>query len=267
MLDSEIKNLKHPAEIPLFVVSLLISVFIYAILMTIPLLYPEKLGIEYILVIPAAIAFLSFVSGQTYGGMMANAVKLSEKQFPELYAIIARISSELNLKEVPDAFLIQEGGLLNAFATRLYFRRNYVVFYADIVEVAYREGDFDSLEFIIAHELAHIKAGHVTLLYNLSIFPIAFVPVLKNFLWTALSRAREYTSDRIAINLVPSGKKGLIVLSAGEHLYKVVDYEEYLKTARRPEGFWIWSTNLLSTHPVLVRRIKALNENKPGRIF
>jgi len=93
LLDSEIKNLKHPAEIPLFVVSLLISVFIYAILMTIPLLYPEKLGIEYILVIPAAIAFLSFVSGQTYGGMMANAVKLSEKQFPELYTIIARLSS------------------------------------------------------------------------------------------------------------------------------------------------------------------------------
>lgn len=267
MLDSEVRNLRHPAEIPLFVVCLLISIFIYVTLMTVPLLYPEELGLEYILVVPAAIAFLSFVSGQTYGGMMANAVKLSEKQFPELYEIIKRLSSELNFREVPDAFLIQEGGLLNAFATRLYFRRNYVVFYADIVEVAYREGDFDSLKFIVAHELAHIKAGHVTLLYNLAIFPIAFVPVLKNFLWTALSRAREYTSDRIAIRLVPSGKKGLIVLSAGEHLYKIVDYEEYLKTAISPEGFWIWSTNLLSTHPALLRRIRAINEDRPGRIF
>ncbi|MGB9939298.1 M48 family metallopeptidase [Methanosarcina sp.] len=267
MLDSEIRNLRHPAEIPLFIVCLLISIFIYVTLMTVPILYPEELGPEYILVVPAAIAFLSFVSGQTYGGMMANAIKLSEKQFPELYEIIKRLSFELNLREVPDAFLIQEGGLINAFATRLYFRRNYVVFYADVVEVAYREGDFDSLEFIVAHELAHIKAGHVTLLYNLSIFPIAFVPVLKNLLWTALSRAREYTSDRIAIRLAPSGKKGLIVLSAGEHLYKAVNYEEYLETARTPEGFWIWSTNLLSTHPALVRRVRAVNENMPGRIF
>jgi len=267
LLDSEVRNLRHPAEIPLFVICLLISIFIYVTLMTVPLLYPEELGPEYILVVPVVIAFLSFVSGQTYGGMMANAIKLSEKQFPELYEIIKRLSYELNFKEVPDAFLIQEGGLLNAFATRLYFRKNYVVFYADIVEVAYREGDFDSLEFIVAHELAHIKAGHVTLLYNLAIFPIAFVPVLKDFLWTALSRAREYTSDRIAIRLVPSGEKGLIVLSAGEHLYKVVDYEEYLETTISPEGFWIWSTNLFSTHPALLRRVRAINEDRPGKIF
>ncbi|RXA19973.1 M48 family peptidase [Methanosarcina sp. MSH10X1] len=267
MLENEIKYLRHPAEIPLFIICLLVSILIYVTLMAVPVLYPEELGPEYILVVPAAIAFLSFVSGQTYGGMMANAIRLSEKQFPELYEVIKRLSFELNLREVPDAFLIQEGGLINAFATRLYFRKNYVVFYADVVEVAYREGDFDSLEFIVAHELAHIKAGHVTLLYNLSIFPIAFVPVLKNLLWTALSRAREYTSDRIADRLVPSGKKGLIVLSAGEHLYKAVNYEEYLETARSPEGFWIWSTNLFSTHPALVRRVRALNENTPGKIF
>ena len=120
MLDSEIKNLRHPAEIPLFIICLLVSIFIYITLMTVPILYPEELGVEYVLVVPIAIAFLSFVSGQTYGGMMANAIKLSEKQFPELYEIIKRLSSELNLNEVPDAFLIQEGGLINAFATQVY---------------------------------------------------------------------------------------------------------------------------------------------------
>jgi Zn-dependent protease with chaperone function len=267
LLDSEIKKLRHPAEIPLFVVCLLVSIFIYIALMMAPILYPQDVGIEYIVVVPAAIVFLSFISGQTYGGMRANAVKLSEKQFPELYEIIKRLSRELNLDEVPDAFMIQEGGEINAFATRLYFRRNYVVFYANVVEVAYREGDSASLEFIVAHELGHIKAGHVTLLYNLSIFPIAFVPVLKDILWTALSRAREYTSDRIASRISPSGKKGLIVLCAGEHLYKNVNYEEYIETARTSEGFWIWTTNLLSTHPALVRRVKAVNESRPGRIF
>jgi Zn-dependent protease with chaperone function len=267
LLNNDIKQLRHPAEIPLFIVCLLVSIFIYITLMMAPILYPEDIGIQYILIVPAAIIFLSFISGQTYGAMMANAVKLSEKQFPELYDIIKRLSSELNLDEVPEAFMIQEGGEINAFATRLYFRRNYVVFYANVVEVAYKEGDSASLEFIVAHELGHIKAGHVSLLYNLAIFPIAFVPVLKDLLWTALSRAREYTSDRIAINLAPSGKKGLIVLSAGEHLYKNVNYEEYLETARAPEGFWIWTTNLLSTHPALIRRVRAVNESRPGRVF
>jgi Zn-dependent protease with chaperone function len=265
--NNDIKHLRHPAEIPLFIVCLLVSIFIYIALMLAPILYPEDIGIQYVLIIPAAIIFLSFVSGQTYGSMMANAVKLSEKQFPELYEIIKRLSRELNLDEVPEAFMIQEGGEINAFATRLYFRRNYVVFYANVVEVAYKEGDLASLEFIVAHELGHIKAGHVTLFYNLAIFPIAFVPVLKDILWTALSRSREYTADRIGINFAPSGKKGLIVLSAGEHLYKNVNYEEYLHTARTSEGFWIWTTNLLSTHPALIRRVRAVNDERPGRIF
>jgi Zn-dependent protease with chaperone function len=267
LLDSEIQKLRHPAEIPLFAACLIVSLFIYIMLMIAPILFPDKIGIGYILVVPAAIIFLSIVSGQTYGGMKANSIKISEKQFPEFYNILKRLSKELNLNEVPDAFLIQEGGVINSFATRLYFRRNYVVFYATVVEVAYREKDFDSLEFIAAHELGHVKAGHVTLLYNISIFPVTFIPVLNNLLWNALSRAREYTADRIAINLVPSGKKGLIVLSAGKHLYKNVNYEDYLEESKTSEGFWIWSTNLLSTHPILLRRIKAINESRPGKIF
>lgn len=267
MLDSEIQKLRHPAEIPLFVVCILVSLFIYITLMMAPILFPDKIGVEYLFVVPAAIVFLSFISGQTYGGMKANAVKLSEKQLPEFYEMIKRLSRELNLNDVPDAFLIQEGGVINSFATRLYFRRNYVVFYAAVVEVAYREGDFDSLEFIAAHELGHVKAGHVTLLYNLFIFPITYVPVLNNLLWNALSRAREYTADRIAINVVPSGKKGLIVLSAGKHLYKNINYDDYLEAARTSEEFWIWTNNLLSDHPVLVRRIRAINESRPGKIF
>jgi Zn-dependent protease with chaperone function len=134
-------------------------------------------------------------------------------------------------------------------------------------EVAYREVDFDSLEFIAAHELGHIKAGHVTLLYNLLIFPVTFVPVLNNLLWNALSRAREYTAERIAINVDLSGKKGLIVLSEGKYLYKNINYDDYLETAKASEEFWIWSTNLLSDHLVLVRRIRAINESKTRRIF
>lgn len=267
MLDSEIQKLRHPAEIPLFATCFIVSLFIYIMLMIAPILFSDKIGIEYILVVPAAIVFLSFVSGQTYGAMKANSIKISEKQFPEFYNIIKSFSSELNLSEVPDAFLIQEGGIINSFATRLYFRRNYLVFYASVVEVAYREGDFDSLKFIAGHEMGHVKAGHVTLLYNMSIFPVTFIPVLNNLLWNALSRAREYTADRIAINLAPSGKKGLIVLSAGKHLYKNVNYEDYLEESKASEGFWIWSTNLLSDHPILLRRIRAISESRPGGIF
>ena len=50
--------------------------------------------------------------------------------------------------------MVQSGGLLNAFATRFSFR-NLVVLYSDVMELAYEQGE-SAVDFIIAHELAHI---------------------------------------------------------------------------------------------------------------
>jgi len=55
--------------------------------------------------------------------------------------------------------LLQEGGLLNAFAKK-YFNANYIVIYSDLLETYY-EGDKDAVEFVIAHEMGHIKRNHL----------------------------------------------------------------------------------------------------------
>lgn len=66
-----------------------------------------------------------------------------------------------------------------------------VVLYSDFIDIADDSEDFD-IDYIIAHELAHIKRNHIakSILLSLSMW----VP----FLGTSYSRMAEYTCDRMA---------------------------------------------------------------------
>ena len=50
---------------------------------------------------------------------------------------------------MPDLYIIESGGLLNAFAIRL-LGKDYVVLYSDVVDEALESG-LHTVEFIVAH--------------------------------------------------------------------------------------------------------------------
>jgi hypothetical protein len=88
---------------------------------------------------------------------------------------------------MPEVYLQQQDGAINAFATR-FLRSHMVVLMADLLEAC---GSNDAArDMIIGHELGHIRAGHLR--FHWVLLPVAFVP----FVGSALSRAREYTCDR-----------------------------------------------------------------------
>lgn len=207
-----------------------------------------------------------FGSISLLGGLRGNAVRISEKQFPDVFKVLAEQSQALGLKTVPVMYVVQAGGALNAFAIRL-FKINHVVLFADVFELAYKDG-MDAVSFIIGHELGHLKRNHVGFLKNILILPARLVP----FLGSAYSRACESNSDNIGYALAPRGaKNGLLILSVGKRLYKQVDTKEFLANFEQEKGWATWWAEITSTHPFLVKRIKALqseesttvNEKKP----
>ena len=207
-------------------------------------------GIVYI-----ALAFFIVVvmHGLAIGHIQNNAVKVTKKQFPEIYSRAEKISREMGMLIVPDIYITQEGGVLNAFATS-FFGRKFIVLYADIVEVT-KEGHTDELDFIIAHELAHIKRNHIT--KSLVIMPARLMP----FLGKAYSRACEFTCDRMAaayIQNTQAGANALTILAVGKVLFEDVDISEYVRDSKVEAGFYAWANNLMSTHPPLPIRIERL---------
>lgn len=203
--------------------------------------------------IPIIIAFLFLRLGLLIGYLKGNSVKVTDKQFSDINEIVKEQSEKLEIQNVPDVYILQNGGLLNAFATR-FIGNNYIVLYSDILDEAY-ENNYDSLEFIIGHELGHIKRKHMV--KSLIFFPSFIIP----FLNSAYSRACEYTCDSIGSSLKPTGAQpGILILAAGKKIWEKVNIDEFIKQEKSEIGFWSWFAEKVSTHPKMTKRIMRFNQ-------
>lgn len=225
-----------------FILTLIISILINLILLVCTFFFGYLLILFYVAIIAL------FVQGLAVGYIKQNAVKITQDQFGDIYQKVSDISFKLHLQRTPEIYLMQSDGILNAFATKFLFE-DYVVLYSDILELAYQEGE-DAVNYVIAHELAHVKRNH------LSKNRVLFWGLLIPFLGTAYSRACETTCDNIATYFVPEKPiEGLLALMAGKKLYKKVNVKEMLSTAAKDYGFWAWLSEVNSTHPPLAKRV------------
>lgn len=242
----ESKALTSSRETPYFIFCVFFSVFIYLIA-TISII-----GIGIILLLLGLVLFSNAIM---IGNLRGNGVRIHEKQFPEVYERVVALSEAMNLKKVPDVFVLQSEGALNAFATR-FMGRNMVVIYSEVFELA-REQNSKELDFIIAHELAHIKRRHIW--KNILIMPANFIP----FLSEAYSRACEYTCDRKAAYYIEDGqaaKNALKILGIGKLLYKDISEHDFLEQIHSESNVAVWFAEITSSHPTLPKRIQAIGQ-------
>jgi len=224
---------------------------------------PDSIGMFF--TIMGLLIFLPLAVSYAYAGYRSMSIRITEKNFPEIYYIAKEYADRLGMKKVPTVYMIQGNGILNAFSAFIPFKQ-YIELYADLVEVAYREHhDIETLRFLIAHEMAHIYLGHAKFYYNYSILFSNMIPILSS----TASRAREYSCDRIAQKLSGSdGIDAMMSLTAGIHLYKYIDKDDYIEHAKSVKGFFVWCFNLVSTHPVTSKRVLALQmQEGSGKLY
>lgn len=193
-----------------------------------------------------------------YAYYSATSVRITKENFPEVYETIENYSKRLGMK-TPNAYVRQQSGVLNAFSTFL-FRRQWIMIHSEVFEVAYREyKDMDALNFIIAHELSHIYYGHATLSYQVKICFSSIIPIIGSI----ASRTREYSCDRLAQRLTGvDGMDAMLMLVVDRHLYKKVDKKDYMDEMKKKRGFFIWVANLVLDHPIMSKRMIALEQGK-----
>lgn len=215
---------------------------------------------SYAIVAIAMLFILPLALNVYYQKYRTMSIRITEKNFPEVYERIQLYAKRLDMKKVPEVYIIQQNGILNAFSSFI-VRKQYIEIFADIFEVAYREHeDLDAISFILAHEMAHIKYKHATFGYQMKVLYAGRIPIIGS----TASRAREYSCDRLAQKVTGvDGIDAMFSLIAGKHLYKKVDKEDYLEYAKSVKGFFVWWYNLLADHPVMTKRIPAL-EMKEG---
>jgi Zn-dependent protease with chaperone function len=243
-------QLINPRERWLYAVMLVVSLTVYGLLLLVALGDPKAASmiITYGLMFP----FLAlFAHGLALGRVRGNSVRVSERQLPQLHRLAAAHARRLGMERVPAIYVMQSGGLLNAFATR-FLGRDFVIIYSDVLELALAQGEA-AVGFIVGHELAHLWRGHLK--YRWLTAPGRLMP----YLGAAYSRACEYTCDRIGAFCQPEGAiSGLLALAAGKQLHAHVDVREFAAQAETDTGFWVRRAEIISSHPNLPKRVAAL---------
>jgi len=245
------KQLIHPNEQRYFWLVAALSILSYVALAV------SIIGLFIVLGMLAASLFLHALM---IGTIRMNAVRLSKEQFPDVYVTVEELCEKMGLARVPDVYVMESSGVLNAFATR-FFGKNMVVLYSEIFELIERNAH-DELSFIIAHELAHIKRNHIG--KSLFLLPAMWIPGLAEL----YLRTCEYTCDRFGTYYTTSeaGKNALTILAVGKHLYKQVNRDVYVRQAKEESGLFVWLSEILSTHPPLPKRIAAIDAFLAGEV-
>jgi Zn-dependent protease with chaperone function len=244
------RKLVNPRERLLYAALLVASLTVYGGLAAATLTKPE-LGTTILLYVFVIWLLAVFAHGLALGRVRGNAVRVSERQFPLLHRLVADHARKLGITRIPDVYVMESGGFLNAFATR-FLGRDFIIINSDVFELALAHGE-SAVGFIVGHELGHIWRGHLR--HRWLTTPGRLLP----YFGAAYSRACEYTCDRVGAFCQPEGAiAGLLALAAGKRLHAHVDVREFAQQAVSDTGFWIRRAELMSTHPLLPKRVAAL---------
>ncbi len=255
-------QIRHPKESTYVTIMYVFSIIIYVII-SIPLL------LSFVVAIPFLLLFFVFtwlISLFFRAQILGDTLKISDTQFPELYNSLTRYCEQTNISKIPEMFVFNSNGMLNAFAIKL-FMKKYIMLTSSIVDLSYKNNNFDELNFIIGHEVGHHAAGHTSYKRMFLTYPAGIIP----FLGAAYSRACELTADRYG--LVLSGKRtsslnSLVNLAHGSrYLSEKINIQAFEQQENEIPEFMGFVAKLWSTHPRLTIRVSEIKNYNFEQMF
>jgi len=224
-----------------------------------------------------------WITPYTYGEVATKGVRISRRQFPEIYEMVVEAARVLNVNRLPRVY-IEPDMTPNAFALGT-VHEPFICLTSGAVDIWTKE----ELLAIIGHEMGHIKSGHIVyhglgrMLYQIFASGISGamgipgaiqLPLLPQINILALpllrfSRKAELTADRAGLIVggdVEAAKMADVKMALrSRKLFEEVDIEEFLRQREEFEGFTVENlaatlVELQSTHPISVTRVKAIEE-------
>lgn len=216
---------------------------------------------------------------------VASYVRVGPRQFPTIYRLLQEACATLDMRE-PELYVAH--GPVNAFTYG--HTRPFIVLYTGLIDSL----TDDELLGVIAHELGHIKCGHV--LYNemaqviavaasalgdlfFGLGDVIMIPIRLAFItW---GRRSEFSADRSALLAVQQVQPcvGMLAKLAGgsSRFANELDPEVFLEQAREysedmdksntSKIYRLIASMYKGTHPFTVERAKALNDWIDSRQF
>jgi Zn-dependent protease with chaperone function len=245
---------RYPFERIILVVTVLLVIFIIMISATLTL---SLAGV----VILLFLGFSYLATRSQHTSLMTRSNPITSRSAPELVHLASACLARIQPGAVE--IYIAPAAQMNAYTFGITGPKVIVMYSA-----LFKRMDFEELQFILGHEMGHVSLGHTwlnSLLGGMAGIPTSFgASVLLNasFLWW--NRACEYSADRAG--LLACGNPGkaisaLIKLATGSQMQTQGDLAQALRLMEAQDESMInRMQEILSTHPLIVRRIQALRQ-------
>jgi hypothetical protein len=256
--------LRDPLERPIFIASVICNFLLMGVAIALVFYEPgwlkdhpllnKQLAFLRVLAITALIGIPLLVLNRNRreATVRGNSVRLSDRQFPEVYAVLREHCRRLGMTEIPELFLT--GSTIPPFSrTFSSWREKYIVIHQSIFDVDDRK-TMDVISFTLAHELGAIRLNQ-TAVWNEML--LTYVSAIK-FLSNPLERVRMFSRDRYGAALSPSGFRGLLIDAIGRRLMDNVNVEDYLAQSRSYGGIWSFVNTFFEPKPQVFTRLHRL---------
>jgi hypothetical protein len=256
--------LRHPLERPIFVASVIFNFLLMGLAISLifhepawikshPLL-DKQLTLFRALAITALIGIPLLVLNRNRreASIRGNSLRLSNEQFPEVYAILQSHCQRLGMTGMPELFLTAAS--IQPFSqTFSSWRERYIVIHQIIFDIDDRKS-MDVISFLLGHELGAIRLNHTAVWNEMLLTYISALKLFRN----PLERVRTYSRDRYGAALTPTGFRGVLINATGRRLMDRVNVEEYFRQARRYGGLWANVNVFFEPKPQVLMRLKQL---------
>jgi Zn-dependent protease with chaperone function len=250
---SRVNELRHPKETGYFTVIAIFSGLIWFSL--IPLLILAAAAAMFAFPLILFGLFISWLSSLYFKAVVFGySVKVSDKQYPEIYERATQLAQEMGVNPIPEIFIVSSDGVVNALAYRT-LSTKYIFLYSSLVDLLMIKGHKKELDFVLAHELGHYAAGHNSRLKSFFLMPGKVIP----FVGAAYSRACELTADRIGhytVNDVQVSTRALTSIALGSAaLLETVSIDAFKRQESQIPELMGFIHKIYSTHPRTTRRV------------
>ncbi|MBS9774338.1 MAG: hypothetical protein KGV59_04185 [Tenacibaculum sp.] len=261
--EPSIKQFKHKAEKRYLIIGYTLTII--TVLMCGLVVYwgAELNGWTYLVLAGLLAPFIgNYVAKLLYYRHIADAIHIDENQMPELYKVYKEVALKMGFTEekgkqqIPPLYVVNGYGVKSFFSSQSVFYQKYIVIKSDIAELIYEENpNIGALRFMFAHYLADVKCNHSDT-KKFTIYPI----IRLLFLHKNLSRAEQYTADRMACYYFSDDIDAVIDLHLTANFGEKINKEAYFEDIKKYQNNFFLKLANSSKDGLAYQRIKTLKE-------
>lgn len=211
--------------------------------------------------VPAVVILGYYASRSKHQALLAEAEQVGPQTTPEMMPLLAENSARLQVEPV-NVFIVRSNAL-NAYTFGM-DQPKAIVLYSSLFKIM----DRDEIQFILGHEMGHVKLGHTWL--NTLVGGMAGIPsslgaaAILELAFRWWNRACEYSADRAGVLACGKPAKAisaLVKLEAGAVALTQAGMQAAIQHIETEDDDLMNNlAEMLASHPMVAKRVEQVRQ-------